>query len=336
MVKQTKEIGSEFWDVPVTDEENGLFPEGSQWFLSGRCALQAIISELKGCSSVAVPSWCCDSMIKPFADAGFKINFYPVYWQNGLVQEISLESDVLFLMDYFGYTAGPAQTTGYRGITIRDVTHSLFSTAYDDANYYFGSLRKWCGVWTGGFVWTKDGHSLAAVSTGNETYCELREKAMLQKAEYINGQRTDKNYLGLYKEAEAMLETEQCSAAADRDIELAYRLDAETIRHRRRRNAEVVRTALPDLIMFREMRDTDCPMFVPILVPEKDRDALWKHLISNGIYCPVHWPVSDYHKLDKKEEMLYKNELSLVCDQRYTEKDMRRLVDTIKQYWKEK
>ena len=50
------EIGSEFWDVPQSNIENGIFPKFTQWFISGRSALQAIIKELKDCRTIAMPS----------------------------------------------------------------------------------------------------------------------------------------------------------------------------------------------------------------------------------------------------------------------------------------
>ena len=40
-----REIGSEFWDVPVEEINNGFFTESMQWFLSGRSALKAIIKD---------------------------------------------------------------------------------------------------------------------------------------------------------------------------------------------------------------------------------------------------------------------------------------------------
>ena len=70
-------------------------------------------------------------------------------------------------------------------------------------------------------------------------------------------------------------------------------------------------------------------MFVPILVPDGKRDGLKRYLIKKGIYCPIHWPVGKYHRLDERTEYIYKNELSLVCDQRYTEEDMERIVKAI-------
>lgn len=327
-----REIGSEFWDVPVTDNIYCLFSKSTQWYLSGRSALQAIISDLGEVRSISLPSWCCDSMIKPFMDAGFDVHFYPVYWQEGLIQEIHLDSDVLFLMDYFGYTGQRPNLGNYEGIVIRDITHSLFSTSYDDADYYFGSLRKWCGVWTGGYAWTKNGHSLNPGNKDDSKYISLREVAMSQKAEYINGEREDKGYLKVFDEAEDYLETVGVAPATDRDVALAEHMDVKTIVNRRRANAEVLRKAFSDWLIFPDMDSTDCPMFVPILIPDRKRDALRCYLINNEIYCPIHWPVSKYHMLDERIENIYENELSLVCDQRYTVDDMNRMVEIIKQF----
>ncbi len=331
-----REIGSEFWDVPTKDQQNNLFPESTQWFLSGRSALQAIITELGEARSVSLPSWCCDSMIKPFVDAGMEVRFYPVYWsEERLIQEWLLDSDILFLIDYFGYSGNAPDLSGFKGKVIRDVTHSIFSTTYSDADYFFGSFRKWCGVWTGGYVWARDRHKLHTEVAKDGKYISLREKAMHQKAEYISGQREDKDYLQIFDEAEELLENVGTLPATDRDIQIAKKLDIEIIKNRRRANAEILRSAFPDWLIFSEQSPNDIPMFVPVLIPGGKRNELRRYLIKNEIYCPVHWPVSDYHRLDGKEQFIYDNEMSLVCDQRYTEEDMYRMVKTIKEFWKE-
>ncbi len=331
-----REIGSEFWDVPWINQQNKLFPGTSQWFLSGRSALKAIITDLGSARSVSLPSWCCDSMIKPFVDAGLEVHFYPVYWNEGrLIQEWSFNCDILFLIDYFGYTGAVPDLSGFKGTVIRDVTHSIFSTTYSNADYYFGSLRKWCGVWTGGYAWKKDKRKLHTELIDDGEYVSLREKAMQQKAEYISGQREDKGYLQIFDEAEEMLENVGSFPAADRDIQIAKKLDIGIIKNRRRANAEILRSAFPDWLIFSEQTSNDVPMFVPVLIPGGKRNELRRYLINKEIYCPIHWPVSDYHRLDDKEQFIYDNELSLVCDQRYIEEDMHRMVETIKAFWKE-
>ena len=329
-----REIGSEFWDIPVCGNDQ-YFPGSTQWFLSGRSALQGIVKELHERHTVAMPSWCCDSMIKPFIDAGMDVRFYPVYWQGGLIQEIDTDCDVLFLMDYFGYSSSAPDLSGYKGIVIRDVTHSIFTDTYADAAYCFGSLRKWCGVWTGGYAWTRDGHALLKDDRDDLGYISLREKAMQLKESYIRGLGTaDKGYLKIFREAEDVLEHVGCVPAADRDVRYASRLDVEGIRAKRRANAKILMAAFADWLVFPELKDGDCPMFVPVLVPDGRRDNLRRCLIQHEIYCPVHWPVSRYHRLDGKTEGIYGSELSLVCDQRYSADDMKRLADTADQFWK--
>jgi len=330
-----KEIGSEFWDIPVNEAENNIFPKYAQWFLSGRSALKAIIKRLKNQKNVAMPSWCCDSMVKPFADAGFDICFYPVYWENGLHRDFRWDCDVLFIMDYFGYTHGSVDLSDYRGIVIRDITHSLFSREYYDSDYYFGSLRKWCGVWTGGYAWAKDESKFLTENTDDYGYIAYRREAMEKKRSYISGTAgSDKGYLKIFNTAEECLENIGILSAAERDIQKAMRLDVDEMKKCRRNNAEILRNAFSNWLIFPDMKKEDCPMFVPVLVPDGKRDALRRFLIEREIYCPIHWPLSEYHKLSKSEMLIYQGELSLVCDQRYSVEDMNRIVETINEFWK--
>ena len=48
--------------------------------------------------------------------------------------------------------------------------------------------------------------------------------------------------------------------------------------------------------LFKEIKPKDCPLFVPILV--EHRDEIRRLLASEGIYCPVHWPLSKFHAIE--------------------------------------
>ena len=117
--------------------------------------------------------------------------------------------------------------------------------------------------------------------------------------------------------------------------ELAQKLDVAEIRHRRRENAAVLLEAFSDIALFPALREEDCPLFVPILVPDGKRDELRRYLIQNAIYCPVHWPLTDDHIADPQTLQIYQNGLSLLCDQRYGAADMARIVETVKTFWKD-
>lgn len=336
-----REIGSEFWDVPTAAAGEALLPGDTRWFISGTAALEYIIRDI--CSRtdlkrVGVPSWCCSCMIQPFVDAGINVVFYPVYVdgdkQLACDYEPVAECDATLILSYFGYDR--LKTNGRPGgIRIRDLTHSLFCRDYDDASYYFGSLRKWAGFRTGGYAWKKEPwESDDPVQPADAGYVRLRMDAMERKLDYLTGRSDSKDYLELFEKAEDFLDQCGIMGSCRRDIQYAAQLDAAFIRNRRRENARVLLESLKDLALFPEVRETDCPMFVPILLPDqKTRDQLRRYLISREIYCPVHWPVSQLHVLGERERVLYDRSLSIVCDQRYDGEDMKRITDAVKAFF---
>lgn len=300
------EIGSEFWDVPASKKTNSLFPKNTKWFLSGRHALEYIVID-SGIKSVSMPKWCCESMINPLKKHGIYIDYYDV--------EPNYSYDAVLIMDYFGFANKRYNKPAcYRGIVIRDLTHSLFSMHYNDSDYYFGSLRKWAGFYTGGYAWGR-WKKHVQIPPHNEKYVTLRKTAMALKKAYINDGEGDKKYLIIYKEANDMLDNIDISASYPIDIDKAKHLDVEFIKNKRRKNAQ---TLINELQLDIDLNDNDVPLFVPIFI--NNRNELRKFLAENDVYCPAHWPNYDFNG----------TELSLICDQRYDEKDMLRIANLIK------
>ena len=93
---------------------------------------------------------------------------------------------------------------------------------------------------------------------------------------------------------------------------------------------EKVASTISDIALFPEISENDCPLFVPIIIEQ--RDELKKMLISKGVYCPVHWPISKYHVLTEGTRKIYEKELSIICDQRYSIEDMKKICCLIKGY----
>lgn len=90
--------------------------------------------------------------------------------------------------------------------------------------------------------------------------------------------------------------------------------------------------SISDIALFPELSENDCPLFVPIIIEQ--RDELKKMLISKGVYCPVHWPISKYHVLTEGTREIYEKELSIIYDQRYSIEDMKKICCLIKEYMK--
>lgn len=335
VLMKSREIGSEFWNIPINEKENDFFGNEINWFISGRAALDYIIKDIKSSKDVktiAMPSWCCDTMIEPALKNGLEVLFYPVVIKNNnkLVKEITIQADILLKLDYFGYEK---TTIKFEGIKINDVSHSLFidKCNFDD-DYVFGSLRKWAGFKTGGFAYSKKGFSIKPLNKTNLNYIDLRILAMKEKEKYVDGLINSKDYLSFFSNAECMLDELYECYGYEKDIDDAKHLDIELIKNKRQENAKTLLRYVKKYAVFKEVKEFDCPLFVPIIVPNNKRNDLRKYLIKNNVYCPIHWPISKLHKLNEEEQFIYDNELSLVCDQRYNLEDMEYIGELVEDY----
>ena len=339
------EIGSEFWEVsPVKSDK--------RYFLSGRTALEYIIRDIKKNSnidSVLLPSYCCHTMIEPFCRHKIAVRFYSVYFDDitGICLKIPdrKENEIFYYMTYFGYQRisglDMKKIRKNHNIVIEDKTHSWLSGLNrQNYDYSFASFRKWSG-----FDGIAEAEKLVGVFTNfpcktHKKYCKLRKKAFLLKNQFISrGYGQKEEFLSLYNEAEKLLETDYMGYQPLHDtMEAFLNLDLGFLAEKRKQNARILIQGLKEIpeikLLFDKVEDQDVPLFVPIMIKDK-RDDLRKYLIDRKVYCPVHWPLSDFHgKLNEPEKILYEQELSLICDQRYSKEEMERVVDLIYQYFK--
>ena len=176
----------------------------------------------------------------------------------------------------------------------------------------------------------------------NDKYLALRNEAFSEKARYISGAKNNKDqFLNKFREAEEILGIDSmCYLPDQKDY---YRLtqhlyQKEVLVHARRSNAAVLIKELEKISQLSVMVDfdmgIDCPLFVPVAELTGQRDQLRRYLIDNQVYCPVHWPISPYHEeISVKVQEVYDNELSLVCDQRYSPNEMMKIIETINNYY---
>lgn len=150
-----------------------------------------------------------------------------------------------------------------------------------------------------------------------------------------------KAFLTLFDEAEQMLDKDYRGYGCGQEIqEQIEHLDIAKIKKNRQENAaflcEKLRFCKDIELLYKAVKQDTCPVFVPIIVKKHQRDPLRAFLIQQNIYCPIHWPISPMHKLNVGTEALYKNTLSLVCDQRYEIEDMTSIVNAIIQFFERK
>ena len=354
-----KEIGSEFWlEHDIKQSENMEVPKwlkmgnDNKLLLSGRTAIHFVLKDIqknKKVTSVYFPIYSCQSMLQPFIDLGINIIYYDVYYDNGLKFNIdnNQECDIFFAINYFGFSEGRMdkhiKVFKQRKITvIEDITHSLLSkNQYNsESDYIIASLRKWFPVISGGIASKNKGNfNVIKKEKTLDKMIKIRKSAMIDKKIYMNGDHSiNKNdYLNSYSVANKMLSQNYKQYDIDKDsIKIIQNLNIELIIYKRKKNAQLLLEKLSInkeiKLLFQEMDNSDCPIFIPIILKNKSkRDFLHKYLINNSIYCPIHWPISN--DISKHEKInMFEQELSLVIDQRYSEEDMEYLIKKVEAY----
>ena len=340
-MQKNKEIGSEFWfDSEL--KENTSIPRETL-VLSGRTAIDVIIKDIvktRKVKNVYLPAYCCDSMIEPFLRNNIKVSLYDISFDGELhyLVDKDLQTDIFYVNNYFGYenTIDNEIIEHFKhkgAIIIYDQTHSLFMTndlTDTVADYTFASIRKWTGVVCGAVVNKKNG--TFDLELKNYPYLQCKIDAMQEKTKYINSDATiDKQcFLDKYSEFGLHLSKEyQGYKMDDLSVRIWQQSDKVTIREQRCENAAVLHLE-SKLQFIGDLSANSCPLFVPILFESTDkRNTVRKSLINEKIYCPIHWPKNALITPDMKVNLIFDTELSLICDQRYMESDMERILKVI-------
>ena len=330
----TREIGSEFHKLEFGKGHGLPFPVKGCLVFSGRTAIETVLKELPHAKKAVLPSYCCDSMIEPFRRAGIIIEFYPVRYEDGLQidAQIPQDADILLWCNYFGYHTPMPDLLDFKkrgGLVIEDITHSLLSSSpyNSQSDYLVASIRKWEPINCGGYCAAVNGdlkHTPTLMPPSN--FVDNKTSAMNMKTEYLNDldEQKKQQFLAMFGESNHWLAENYLELAIDPwSEEYLTHVDAKEQKRIRRSNAHVLYEGIKNKVQFLfSEEDMDCPLFVPVVIP--NRNEVRKILTENRIYCPVHWP-----KREGCCSNLYDLELSLICDQRYNEDDMRRIVSVI-------
>lgn len=352
-----REIGSEFHAMSAPFGTNVFDITESfaqtRYVQSGRTGLAMIAEELRlsrNVKKIALPAYCCASMVYPFYNKGISVVFYPVPsdFENETDEELTAafdvvkNSDAVLIMDYFGFIRTFALKLAELAHekdkpVIVDATQTAFSKSktYDTADYALISYRKWSDTLCAA-VCSRNAFLSNSPSTPYKDYVYTWRTASELKRRYLNHELADKTeFLELYGKANNILSDDyEGYSAADGEIDTLMHIDADYLIHRRRTNAQQLMKRLRDVeekyafkLMFNFIADDDCPLFVPILVNSEKRNEIRRYLNSNSIYCPTHWPIDE--KYPYSHTAFHDGELSLICDMRYDSEDMERELSVL-------
>lgn len=344
------EIGSEYW----TCDENLICNNRNFWnlgkdtkfTLSGRTSIYYVLKNIltnKEVKRAYLPSYSCDSMAIPFIDLGIEVEYYDVYYNDGLKYNINQdeEIDIFLAMNYFGYAStnmdSYIKSFKEKGkIVIEDITHSILSSKKysESSDYLVGSLRKWFPIASGGIAVNMNSEfEIELDSKSNDKMIDIKKTAMQNKKEYINNQDESSKeiFLNQYNESGKILDEDYKNYSIDDEsLKIIMGIDIEKIVKSRIENTKIIYEKLKNnqdiKFLINNFNNQDGLLFVPIILEKEKRDLLRKYLIENKVYLPIHWP------LEEKINNIFEQELSLICDQRYTKNQISCYIDLVQNY----
>ncbi|TWT03728.1 hypothetical protein [Planomicrobium sp. CPCC 101079] len=354
------EIGGEF-EMRLADvERKKTLDLNSLFFSSGQAAIKTTLTFLlkeKKIDSFLLPNYLCGSIYEPFSELNLKVEFYEVTKDLRIdlddLKKKLRRSQAIYLVDFFNVRE-PASTIEFlrsiknEKVIIEDRTHTIFNEETGLGHYELASLRKWMGVPSGAVLRVEDENERAEleklmVPFNSYPLIEKRLYGFILKEKYLqdpSNESLKEIYLNLFKETEEIvsdqiIQLESIDALSKIIIET---YDAAEMRKKRRDNYNFLYQSLsavfgPSNIVSGKLTPADTPIGFVIFV--QNRDRLKKELIKNKIYPPIHWPVPNVIRGLKMENplIIFSKILTIPCDQRYSEKDMERIVEVIKAYY---
>lgn len=357
------EIGSNFWITPddlnsmssseINLAQFGYVGNDYAFFSTGRSAISYVLDTIEyrnpKVKKVAVlPPFTCQTVIDPFLTKGYEVRTFHVGQDLRSsvadlfnVVDISQVGVILFHR-FFGFdtiknidTIIPVlRREGV--IVIEDCTQCLYSSfSKSDADYFVGSIRKWCGVPDGGFAVCREGNFSNKPTQIDDKLQEAKKEASIHKYKYLFEGKGDKSFfLNLYRDAEDVLDAQSdYFAISDLSKSIQCNLDVELLKAKRRANYEIIAKGLVSCdgikVIFETIDEEVVPLYCPILC--KDRDFVQKELVKNSIFAPVVWPKADCcPSVDQDAEYVYQHILCIPIDQRYDVEDMERILKVLK------
>ncbi len=355
------EIGSEFEydDSSVKESEQSVYDylikrpgyEDHQFTISGRNAIGLILDDIltiQDVHSAYVPSYACISMIQPFLDRNINIKYYDVHFSDeGIIFSLdqTKKVDVFLYMEYFGFDTDKTNLENIlryyasnNTLIIQDLTHNLFNkeSIKMHADYSIISLRKWFALASGGIAYKANNLFYRKVNQSSDDIVTSKYEAMKLKKIYLEGNDINKSdFLKKFADFNNQLIRLDDNLTIDTySLNYLKTKSYQEIINKRKRNSKFLYNSLVTndgvRFLFKDLKDNEVPLFVPLVVDETQRDNLRKFLIEHHVYLPVHWP----ERLSEKTS-IPNVELSLIVDQRYQEKQLENMIDLINSWNKD-
>ncbi len=344
-----KPIGGEHWfDTNLFNHELNNYENSDCTFLSGgQSAMNLIIRrlEIKEDETILLPSYLCPTIVQNMDRNRVNYGFYRINPDLSIncedlhVQIGKHKVRAVFFIDYFGFyhngkTLDCLNALKDQGIAlIEDGAQMLwFERKKFIGDFVFNSYRKFLPI-DGSLVLGETAESYESV---HDEYYEYMNTARMKITAYVQyGLGTVDEFVGLYAKADEFYgKSTAINGMTEISMRLLNKVDGEYIGRVRRSNYAYLYDRLsihPQIrpVMDKGLLENNIPIGFPVMI--ENRDPIRSSLRSQGIYCPVHWPILDEKWVHDYPDSIFltENLMTLPIDQRYGKDDLDRLIDAI-------
>ncbi|MBP3366678.1 MAG: hypothetical protein J6K96_06740 [Treponema sp.] len=271
-----------------------------------------------------------------FIDKGIDYSFYHIN-DCLLPDETDLFSKIkkpviVLLISYFGIVsmkriAEQIKKASPDSIVIVDDVQNYYGIEYKDfADYRFTSYRKWFAVPDGAEVYSRNGEIKPNIRKNSFAQYKFAGNILKNYSNWVD----DKICLDLLDKGEAILDSEYDVACSEISRSLINNIPFDEIKRKRKENAAYLHRRLTELGIRHLYNKNSVPLFMPVFL--QNRAEVRRAMFANSIFTPVHWPYESEKLNGFIKNRLYDTELSLICDQRYSEDDMEKQISIIREF----
>lgn len=301
-------------------------------FHSARAALAWLLRR-KSIRRLWLPAYICPELADAALNAGAELAFYPVgdrlMPDTAMLGAHLLEGDAVLGVAYFGFSP-PSDflrlaATRPDVLWIEDRAQAFDPGASPWGDWVVYSPRKLLGVPDGGLL-VSYRQQLAEPPLQPSTELAFMSPALLRLED--PDESDHRRWYARYRTIEQAV-TASPESMSRLSCELLRRLDAAAISAARRRNFASLSRAFSSIALPSPAEPSSAvPFGLPIRV--NDAAAIAGKLAEAGIFCARHWSAlpSDPDAF-AAEHRLARSLLTLPCDQRYGEAEMRRIIDAV-------
>lgn len=287
---------------------------------TGRNCLEYIL-RARGYKKVYVPYYTCEAVMEPIIKQGIQYEFYHIDVRFEIRDRFTLnEGEALLYTNYFGLKQCYVEQLAAKVCTglIVDNTQAFYAKPIQNIDTFY-TCRKFFGVADGAYLYTDV--QLNEAFEQDESYNRMSH--LLKRIDLSAEQG-----FADFRRADDGLDNQPIRRMSKLSHRMMQSIDYEAAAAQRRVNFKLMHTALgKNNTLHLTLDDNAVPMVYPYYTPV---EGLRERLIENKIYVARYWPnVLDWCQSNDWEYQLAENLVCLPIDQRYSEMDMQKILDTI-------